>query len=124
MRRTLAIIALFSAWLCANGALWNCVQVVAWGKMVHDYSRIMPLTQAVEKTFDGSAPCEICAIVDDVQQQKPAQQVAERSNERVLLACEVPEKFLVSVPDYSWPDAVNCTGLERTDPVPVRPPRV
>ena len=65
----------------------------------------------------------ICAIVDNVQQQKPAQQIAERSSERVLLACEVPENFLVSAPEYSWPDVVNRTGLERADPVPVRPPR-
>jgi hypothetical protein len=123
VRRTLSITMLCFAWLCANGALWDCVQVVAWGKMLHDNSQVMPLAQAIEKTFDGSAPCEICVVVDDAKAQPPAQQV-ERSAEKVLLVCQTPEKFLVNVPEFSWPGAVNCTGLSRTEEVPVRPPRV
>ncbi|MBP6505999.1 MAG: hypothetical protein KA257_00410 [Opitutaceae bacterium] len=122
MRRVIAISTLCLAWLCANGALWDVVQVFAWGKMVHDYSQVMPLAQAITKTFDGSAPCEICSVVDDAKQSQPAQQV-ERSQEKILLACQVPEEFFVIVPDFAWPGGVDAAGLIRTERVPVPPPR-
>jgi hypothetical protein len=123
VRRIIAITTLCLAWLCANGALWDAVQVFAWGKMVHDYSQVMPLQQAIAKTFDGTASCEICVVVDDAKAQQPAQQI-ERSAEKVLLVCQTPETFLVNVPEFSWPGAVHCAGLSRTEKVPVRPPRL
>lgn|GEM_PF-464234 len=123
VRRTLSITTLCLAWLCANGALWDAVQVFAWGKMMHDYSQVMPFKQAIAKTFDASASCEICVVVDDVKSQQSPQQV-ERSAEKVLLVCQTPETFLVSVPEFSWPGVIDCTGLSRTEEVPVRPPRV
>ncbi len=122
MRRYCSILSLGLAWLCANGALWDAVQTFAWVKMVHDYSRFMPLAKAVQITFDGSAPCEICSFVDEVKQGPPAQQ-AERSQERVLLACLPPENILLPVPAVTWPGVADDTGLTRTDPVPVPPPR-
>lgn len=123
MRRLIAITTLCLAWLCANGALWDAVQIFAWGKMVHDYSQVMPLKQAIKKTFDGTATCEICVVVDDAKSQPPAQQV-ERGQDKVLLAFQAAEQFLVSAPEFSWPGAVNHTGLIRPEEVPVRPPRV
>ena len=122
VRRQLQVLTLCFAWLCANGALWDAVQVVAWGKMIRDYSQIMSFTQAVQKTFDGSGACEICAVVDDVKASTPAQQV-ERSHERVLLALHTPEKFMMNAPAFTWPGVVHDFGLTPTDPVPVRPPR-
>lgn len=54
VRRNLTFACLILAWLCANGAVWNVVQVVAWARMFHDYSQVMPAAQAVQITFDGS----------------------------------------------------------------------
>ncbi len=122
MRRQLQVLTLIFAWLCANGAMWDAVQVVAWGKMMNDYSRIMSFSQAVKKTFDGSGTCEICALVNDVKTNTPAQQV-ERSYERVLLALQTPEKFVLNAPAFTWPGVAHDSGLTRTDPVPVPPPR-
>jgi len=123
VRRTVSILSLCLAWLCANGALWDAVQVFAWGKMVHDYAQMMPLEKAIAKTFDGSASCEICVVVDDAKAQQPAQQV-ERANEKVLLLCETPTPIVVSIPEFEWPGAIDRTGLTRTEPVALRPPRV
>ena len=67
MRRTISTTCLLLAWLCANGAVWNVVQVVAWAKMFHDYSQVMPVADALELTFDGSAPCDMCTIAQDGQ---------------------------------------------------------
>jgi hypothetical protein len=122
VRRHFQILTLCLAWLCANGAMWDAVQVFAWGKMIRDYAQIMSFTQAVQKTFDGSGSCYFCAVVDDVKAGTPAQQV-ERSQERVLLALQTPEKFMMNAPAFTWPDVADDTGLTRTEPVPVPPPR-
>jgi len=50
VRRKFSIGGLLLAWLCANGALWNVVQVVAWAKMLHDYSQVMPAVDGVVRT--------------------------------------------------------------------------
>ena len=123
MRRIISILSLSLAWLCANGALWDAVQVFAWGKMVHEYSRFMTLAQAVEITFDGSAPCELCIAVDDATQGQPPEQQVARSHERVLLACQASERVVLTVPEFTWPGVFPDIGLTRTEPVPVPPPR-
>lgn len=122
MRRTFQVLTLAFAWLCANGALWDSVQVFAWAKMTSDNARIMPLSQAIAKALNGSAPCEICSVVEEAQQSQPTQQV-ERSAEKILLACQAPEKFLLTIPSVDWPGVVSDAGPARTDPVPVPPPR-
>lgn len=123
MRRAIAIASLCLAWLCVNGALWDAVQVFAWGKMVRDYAQVMPLDQAIAKTFDGTASCEICAVVDEAKSQQPAQPT-ERASEKVVLVCETPAPIIVAIPDYAWPGALQRTALTRTEPVALRPPRV
>lgn len=127
MRRTCSLLALCFAWLCANGALWNCVQVFAWAKMLHDYSRIMAWQTAVEKTFDGSMPCEMCMMVDRAQHeqdQSPPAQMIERDTAKVLLALQEAEPVVIPTPEFGWPDTMNRIGPERIDPVEVPPPRV
>ncbi|MBE36134.1 MAG: hypothetical protein CMI16_11380 [Opitutaceae bacterium] len=124
MRRAFTITTLCFAWLCANGALWDSAQVFAWGKMIHDYSQTMPLSTAIEKTFDGSAPCEICVVVEDAQQQEPAQKMERSSSDKVLLAYHPTEAVVIEAPTYSWPGAIDLTGQLRTESVPLRPPRV
>lgn len=124
MRRAFTITTLCFAWLCANGALWDSAQVFAWGKMVHEYSQTMPLATAIEKTFDGSAPCEICIVVEDAQQQEPAQQMERSSSDKILLAYHPNETVVIEAPTYTWQGTTDHTGELRTEPVPVRPPRV
>jgi hypothetical protein len=92
--------------------------------MIHDYSQTMPLSTAIEKTFDGSAPCEICVVVEDAQQQEPAQKMERSSSDKVLLAYHPNETVVIEAPTYSWPIVFDHTGLLRTELVPVRPPRV
>lgn len=127
MRRPISTTCLLLAWLCANGAVWNVVQVVAWAKMFHDYSQVMPVTAALELTFDGSAPCDMCLIAqggqDAARQQLPAEAALGGGMEKiVLLADHVPAPVLVA-PDTVWPGPVHEAGLMRTEAVPVPPPR-
>lgn len=128
VRRTLSIGCLVFAWLCANGALWNVVQVVGWVKMFHDYSATMSATQALEITFDGSAPCNLCHISQNAEeaarQQLPRDAELGGGLEKLLLASVDAVSLVLSAPDPLWPGVGEYAGLVRTEEVPVQPPRV
>lgn len=127
VRRRVSIIALCLAWLCANGAIWNVVQVVAWAKMFHDYSQVMPVAKALEITFDGSAPCDLCHISQqgqDAAREQLPREAALGSGEKILLATESTTTFVLTAPDFAWPGGVHDAGPARTELVPVPPPRV
>jgi hypothetical protein len=118
--------ALLLAWLCANGAVWNVVQVVAWAKMFRDYSEVMPAHEALRVTFTGDA-CELCHVVqaaqDTAREQLP-QDAALGGSDRLLLALATTPPVVISAPDFAWPGLVDEAGRLRNDAVPVPPPRV
>lgn len=127
MRRRISIIALCLAWLCANGTIWNVVQVVAWAKMFRDYSQVMPVAQALQITFDGSAPCELCHFTEkaqDAAREQLPHETALAGAEKILLATESTAAFVPAAPGSVWPGVFHDAGPARTDPVPVPPPRV
>lgn len=125
MRRLVSTTALLLAWLCANGAVWNVVQVVAWAKMFSDYSVAMPASEALRVTFTGDA-CELCHVVqaaqDTAREQLP-QDAALGGSDRLLLALPTAPAVVVCAPDFAWPGLVNEAGLLRIEAVPVPPPR-
>ena len=127
VRRKLSLTCLLCAWFCANGVVWNVVQVVGWAKMFHDNAQVMTLSAAVEATFNGSAPCNFCHISqsaeENARQQLP-HDVLGSSAEKFVLLCEVPVPAILVSFDSSWPGVADDTGLMRTEAVPVRPPRV
>jgi hypothetical protein len=126
MRRSLASLALGFAWLCANGALLDTMQVVAWGRMFAGYAETMPVGAALRETLDPRKPCAMCVRIahakETAKQQMPG--AVERAAEKLVLALN-PETTLVFVPPpVGWPAAAAETAPRRVEPVPVPPPRV
>ena len=78
----------FSRWLLiaalflAIGGHWAVLQTVAWASMIVDYSREGALTEAMQKTFDGRHPCQICTEIQKNRQ-------SEKKQESLLLAKKV-----------------------------------
>ena len=113
------------AWLCANGALWDAMQVAAWSKMFAGYAETMPVSDALRETFDASKPCEMCRGIakakNDTEKQLP------------LIEQSAAAKFVLVIQPVDAPVFANDRGdwrivslggpCERTDPVPVPPPR-
>jgi hypothetical protein len=127
VRRRLSFAALCLAWLCANGAIWNAVQVVAWAKMINDYSRVMPMARAIQVTFDGTAPCNLClmsANARDAAREQLPQEAALGAADKLLLAFQPAAAFVLTPPHPAWPGVDDITGLRRIELVPVPPPRV
>ena len=127
VRRRVSILCLCLAWLCANGALWNVVQVVAWAKMFHAYSQMMPAGKALAHTFDGTAPCDLCVISqkaqDATREQLPRDAALGGGAEKLLLVSEAVAPFVATPPDFAWPGVADTAGLTRPEAVPVPPPR-
>ncbi len=128
MRRRVSTLALLLAWLCANGALLDGVQVFAWAKMFRDYARVLPAAQALRLTFDGTKPCEICCLIHQAEEtrreQLPRDAALGGGTEKLLLVSEAPAPIVIAAPASAWPAPADTAGLTRTDPVPVPPPRV
>ena len=127
MRRKFSIACLLLAWLCANGAVWKVVQVVGWAKMIRDYSQSMPADQALQITFDGSAPCSLCHLAQkgqDATRDSSAPAALGGGDEKILLISDCAPAPVLVAPELSWPGVADAAGLTRTESVPVPPPRV
>jgi hypothetical protein len=125
VRQRFAIAALVIAWLCANGAVWDVLQVTAWGKMFAGYSGTMTITDALQATFDPAKPCKMCEGIAKAKGE---------TNENVPNSDQQAGKFVLAIHVVDAPVFGNDPGawvggrlssvLQRTDPVPLPPPRV
>lgn len=127
MRRKISLLCLLLAWLCANGVVWNAVQVVGWTKMLRDYSRVMPVGEAIKLTFSGEAPCDFCRVAESGRDQAGQQlphDVPGSAAERIFFVADCTPLEVVATADSTWPGLAHEAGLTRTAAVPVPPPRV
>lgn len=126
LNRRLPIIALLLAWVCANGALLDAAQVLAWAKMFRGYAAVMPAGEALAKTFDPANSCRLCVRVAAARraarEQLPA--AIELSAEKLILAVHRAAVFTPRPPAPDWPEPGALHGPRRVEAVPVRPPRV
>jgi hypothetical protein len=127
VRRKISVLFLLVAWLCANGVVWNAVQVVGWVKMVRDYSEVMPFTQALSVTFSGEAPCDFCRVAESGREQAeqlPQQATLGAAMEKIFFVADTAPVVVLPVPTAAWPVLAAETGSRRIEAVPVPPPRV
>jgi len=70
-RLTLSIlnIAIAVALFFGSGAQWLVLQSVAWTNMLITYSQDAPLSEAIQKTFDGKHPCHLCEHIRDAEKE-------------------------------------------------------
>lgn len=127
MRRQLSLACLLLAWLCANGVVWNAVQVIGWAKMFHDYSQVMPAAQALTLTFSGEAPCDFCHLAESGQEATrehlPVNAALGGGAEKIFFVADCAPIALIAAPDSAWPGVADTAGRLRTEAVPVPPPR-
>jgi hypothetical protein len=124
--RALATLSLVFAWLCANGAVWDVMQVAAWGKMFAGYSERMSVTQALQETFDPAKPCEMCLGIAKAKEATAKQTSAPEQGAaaKFVLAIHSADAPVFANDPGDWMSGPASSGRERTDPVPLPPPRV
>jgi len=125
MRRQVSLLCLLLAWICANGAMLDTVQVCAWVNMFAGYARVLPVGAALRATLDPSRPCEICLAVAKAKasEEREAPVAPARSAEKQVLAFAGPGPVVFPAGCDAWPIAGPQRAAARVEPVPVRPPR-
>ncbi len=125
VRRKFSLICLLLAWICANGAMLDTVQVCAWGRMFAGYARALPVGAALRATLDPSRPCELCLAVAKAKasEEREAPVAPARSAEKQVLAFAGPAAVIFPSGRERWPATGPELAPARREPVPVRPPR-
>jgi hypothetical protein len=100
------------------------LQLVAWSGMLLSRVQTMPVAQALQTTFDGSAPCRICRAVDVLQTtQAPAVPKLDHPAPHLAPGIAVPlPQPAATCRIIAAPDAVRLMPVGSSD-VPTPPPR-
>ena len=115
---TLLILALIGA----TGTHWALLQSVAWTTMLADNLRAMPFSEAMNRTFDGKHPCNICQQVAEGRKTEKKSEFPtwarklEFLSERPSFVFSAPQDFRL-LPVFD--DSARALALEP----PVPPPR-
>jgi hypothetical protein len=121
MRRLTHIIVL-AAFVFSCGGQWYVLQCVAWVKMLHDYSRMVPFTEAVGMTFSGQYPCPICkAIAEKKQAENDKLCSLEKYGKKFFPPAAVAPVRPEGVP-FQYPGCMSSLQT-RAEPPPTPPPR-
>ena len=107
---------------CSIGLHWAFLQVVAWTGMVASYSRAMPVSEALVKTFDGKHPCSLCRHIGEGKRTEKKSDCGIEL--RKLEFAYAPVAFIFQPPSDFWEvRAGTMDAVLFTRPPPVPPPR-
>ncbi len=91
---------LLLALLSALNVHWAVLQGVAWASMLSkEQQRAATYREAIERTFGGEYPCEICGLIDQNLLKEPAPLKAARQAEYLSVKLILPRaEKIVPVP--------------------------
>ena len=72
------------------------LQTVAWASMIVEYSHGAAVSDAVQKTFDGQHPCQICKAIEKSRQSDKKNETVQ-SVKKIEFFDELREKFVFQV---------------------------
>ena len=91
--RRLTLFAVLFAFVCSCGGQWPILRCVAWVHMIREYSEVVPLSQAVEMTFSGEYPCEMCKAIAEKEQSDSAKVFTVEKHQKKLS----PQSFVLNL---------------------------
>jgi hypothetical protein len=104
------------------GGHWAVLQSVAWVSMAVHFAQTDPLIVALEKTFDGKHPCDLCKVVQQGKTSKTPSDSPKVQTRLDLCLFERPAFLQCALPHLRpTPPRMPCFG--RADAPPVPPPR-
>lgn len=93
LRRPIAWLLLLSVLVTANLHL-PALQVVAWARMLVEYSHNRSLSEAVEMTFDGEHPCPMCQSIEAA--------ATNQADTTALDSASSPQPLYAPAPATAW----------------------
>lgn len=113
--------------LILTGGPWAMLQVIAWCKMVIDYSQTGGVGEAVVKTFNGANPCRMCKSIAQAratEQRKDPARTATVQFEQFWMAI-LPVTDLTMPRPHRWHTLPNdFPAIVLTYPPLTPPPRL
>lgn len=113
------------------------LQTIAWGTMLLDSAeRTGSFKTAVEQTFDGQHPCELCLQIAAAKRQEVKDQsglqkdpqtapqiVKAEKNAKATLLADHPLAARICSSIVPWPSTAKLSAPSRADQPPTPPPR-
>jgi len=98
--RRLTFIVTLVAFIFSCGGQWPFLQGLAWANMIREYSKMVPLAQAVQMTLSGKYPCPICKAIAEKKQSEDNKVATLFSHEKKLFsaALVLKAKFVACSP--------------------------
>jgi hypothetical protein len=120
--RRLTHIVILATFIFSCGGHWCVFQCIAWANMIHEYSQMVPLTQAVQMTFSGEYPCLICkAIAEKKSSEQQKALVLNKYDKKFLPPIAVRAVCLKGSPIVYFETIESLVFQSNSPPVP--PPR-
>jgi len=111
------------ALVVSTGAHWLALQSVAWATMAVRFSQTDTVAVALEKTFNGQNPCDLCKAVAEGQKNERKEAVLKLDVKLELLLQASPIVVLRPPAAVQTPTPVP-TFFARTEAPPTPPPRL
>ena len=118
LSRLIVVLAL----LVSIGGHWAFLQSVAWTRMIVERTGGQSFSQAVQTTFDGEHPCDLCKRISDGKQGERQPEKSPPSLKADLLC----ERRIIAIAPPSVPmifPSSPAVGTPRAECPPVPPPR-
>jgi hypothetical protein len=106
--RVLAVVALLNF----AGAHWVVLQSIAWSGMLAKQARYSRLAEAIQKTFDGAHPCNLCKGISRAQGKERKPPVPVQIHKLPFLQTSTGMAVVVS--------QFSIALMETTAPIPLR----
>jgi hypothetical protein len=127
IRLTRSLLCGLLVFLLSQGQ-WMLLQGVAWMEMLQDAERGETLVERFGNTFSGTAPCELCVVVQtglhgEPEDTGPASASVQQDDFRLIYTLLTPEKLDAPwVNDLSFVAGGLLPGSAVADPPSVPPP--
>jgi hypothetical protein len=122
MLKRLSKFAIVLALVCVVGGHWALLQSLAWVSMTINFSRTDALDTAIEKTFDGQHPCNLCHFVAEGKKSERTKETLKPATKLELISST---SFVLPAPrEHEIELAVFLLSAHsRADTPPSPPPR-
>ncbi|MGZ0656896.1 hypothetical protein ACWPKS_14915 [Coraliomargarita sp. W4R72] len=124
LRASKILLLLLSGWLL-TGPL-ALLQLGAWGWMLASYSQESSLEQAIVETFGNERPCDLCLVIDAVEETESTSdtaQLTENKDIKLMLGLSRAIKVIAPTQAYEPKAAIVCEPENALLSVPTPPPR-
>ena len=121
MPARLAKCLLVAMLVLATGGHWALLQTAAWVGMTIDYSQKDPFLVALQKTFDGKHPCQLCQLIS-----KETKTEKKKEYRSILVKLEfLPHAQEAALKPTPFPMVTTAPlkVFSRSEPPPSPPPR-